>query len=265
MLNRFITTLVFAILGGYGAAQDLPLVQKEHNLPAIEHNQGLPKPEPETAQKEEKSEVTEFDNLASDNFQEREISQQKLMAWAEPRGRVGLALVLKMFVAQDDPELQHRLHGCLYTLHRLMPKGLVGIRMQDSPRNGFQNGGVVVTNVEFGTPAEKAGLQVNDLILEVNGINLNQREATLFFSNEIKSYFAGDTVELKVLSKNNIRKVKLVLGEFPSLDERLKIIPQQGLLFNREMILQQEALQHRAQFERWMEREIESLQTKKTP
>lgn len=210
-----------------------------------------------------------FDKLASPDFQEREEMQKKLMDWAEPLGKVALLSIFKKYEVSDDPELRNRLFGSLLTLHGMMPKGFIGVRMEEVMIDGFegfnQTGGVQVTAVEPGTPAAKAGLRSGDIIWEVNGLSLQMGMATSFFSNEIKSYFAGDTVELKILSGRKSRKIEIVLGELPPLEERLRILPPQILLFDKNLLIREEALQEREQFERWMKRESEKLKTKKTP
>lgn len=68
--------------------------------------------------------------------------------------------------------------------------------------------GVVVTQVQPGSPADKAGIEVGDVILEVEGEKVNDE-------NDIKSIFnefrTGQTITLKVLSNDKIveRKMKL--------------------------------------------------------
>jgi serine protease Do len=68
--------------------------------------------------------------------------------------------------------------------------------------------GVVVTQVQPGSPADKANIQVGDVILEVEGELINDE-------NDIKSIFnefrTGQTIVLKVLHNDKIveRKMKL--------------------------------------------------------
>lgn len=61
-----------------------------------------------------------------------------------------------------------------------------------------------------GSPADKAGILENDIILEVNGQKLDQNHA---LSQAIQAYNVGDTVTLKVLSKGQQKSVQVVLGE----------------------------------------------------
>jgi len=61
-----------------------------------------------------------------------------------------------------------------------------------------------------GSPADKAGFQENDIILEVDGQKIDQ-DHTL--SQIIQNHQVGDTLTLKVLSKGQEKALKVVLGE----------------------------------------------------
>lgn len=61
-----------------------------------------------------------------------------------------------------------------------------------------------------GSPADKAGLKENDIILEVNGQRINQ-DNTL--AKAISQFKVGDTITLKVLHQGTTKDVKLTLEE----------------------------------------------------
>ncbi|TSC96368.1 MAG: protease [Parcubacteria group bacterium Athens1014_10] len=61
-----------------------------------------------------------------------------------------------------------------------------------------------------GSPADKAGLLENDIILEVNGQKINEKRS---LAKEISKYKPGDEIELKILSKGKEKKVKAKLEE----------------------------------------------------
>ncbi len=68
--------------------------------------------------------------------------------------------------------------------------------------------GVIITEVDRNSPAQKAGLQVEDIIIGVGGFRIND-ENTL--GGIIQEYRTGDTVDFKVLRDNKqlIKKMKL--------------------------------------------------------
>ena len=71
------------------------------------------------------------------------------------------------------------------------------------------------TQTEFavtpGSAADKAGLQENDIILELNGQKITQENN---LAKMIQKFKPGDEVTLKVLSKGKEKTVKVVLGEY---------------------------------------------------
>ncbi len=73
--------------------------------------------------------------------------------------------------------------------------------------------GIVVQQVEPGSPAAKAGIQQNDIILAVNASPIDQDHplVTVLFSHA-----PGETVELTVLRGSQQMKVKLTLGVHPT-------------------------------------------------
>ncbi len=68
--------------------------------------------------------------------------------------------------------------------------------------------GVIITEIDKNSPAQKAGLQVYDIIIGVNGFRIND-ENTL--GGVIQEYRTGDTIDIKILrdDKQLIKKMKL--------------------------------------------------------
>lgn len=80
------------------------------------------------------------------------------------------------------------------------------------------DGGVYISAVNRGSAAEAAGLQSGDRVAELDGKEISSVEE---LSKIIQSHKAGDTVEFKIVRKNEKMTVKVTLGEqkptFPPL------------------------------------------------
>jgi serine protease Do len=74
-------------------------------------------------------------------------------------------------------------------------------------------GGMVVAQVEKGGPADKAGLKVQDVILEVNGKKAQSYDA---FRNEVAAMRPGSTVRLNLLRGGKSLDLTITLGERPA-------------------------------------------------
>jgi serine protease Do len=83
--------------------------------------------------------------------------------------------------------------------------GLLGIIAD--PRNSNRVG-----NVQKDSPADRGQLQVNDEIIDVNGVPVTDFDSLIL---AINSYSAGDTVRLKVRRFNEVIERTIVLAKFP--------------------------------------------------
>lgn len=72
--------------------------------------------------------------------------------------------------------------------------------------------GVIITQIEDGSPAAQAGLQERDLILEIEGQGIDRNHV---FPDVLSKYKPGDTVMLTILRKGEQLRIKLALGRRP--------------------------------------------------
>lgn len=83
------------------------------------------------------------------------------------------------------------------------------------PRQGQVPNAAVYAQVESvveGSPADKAGLQAGDRILEVDGTRLTLRRD---LAQAITAHKVGDQVELTIDRNGNEQRIKVTLGENP--------------------------------------------------
>ena len=72
--------------------------------------------------------------------------------------------------------------------------------------------GVYIQEVTAGSPAEEAGIQVDDVIISIDGDSFTQTDS---FSEVLFRHKPGDTVEIELVRNNRLRTVDLTLTERP--------------------------------------------------
>lgn len=75
--------------------------------------------------------------------------------------------------------------------------------------------GALLTGVSVDSPAERAGLQVGDVIIELDGQRVTE---ALPLDVLVAEYFPGDEVKLLVLRDGGEREFTVTLGVFPGLE-----------------------------------------------
>ena len=97
-------------------------------------------------------------------------------------------------------------------------RGYVGVWGQDITSDVAEllglkeSGGVIVAQVEKGSPADKAGLKNHDVILDMNGKKVQSYDA---FRNEIATMRPGGAVRLNGLRESKPLELTITLGERP--------------------------------------------------
>ena len=100
----------------------------------------------------------------------------------------------------------------------LQGPGWLGITIQDlSPQMAMRLGipseeGVLVTGVQFGSPAEKGGLKQGDVILSLNAKKIPNSEA---LRKEITKTNPGTPIELTVIRNRSPKKIEIAVGAPP--------------------------------------------------
>jgi hypothetical protein len=162
--------------------------------------------------------------LSSDDFRERVESKDKLLEW----GRKNPARAMDLFYAAHesaaDAETKILLREALRELvvedhQRNNGEGYVGVRMLELnvavPGDKVPRTGVQVIGVEEESPADKAGLEVGDVIISLNELRWVGQGAVDAFTNAVRRHKPRESVKLGVLRNGEVKEVSLVLGIRP--------------------------------------------------
>ena len=95
---------------------------------------------------------------------------------------------------------------------KMKATGWIGIEYDmDDP-----GGTAKITKVLPGSPAEKAGLQVNDLLIALNGVELMKKQNEAALQKARKEWKPGQTVTYTIKRAGVSHQIPLVLGEWPA-------------------------------------------------
>lgn len=163
-------------------------------------------------------------DLGNSEFKVREKAQSELLVKARLHPAASTDELYHFSKTSADPETRQR---CLEILRHLLTdqymtegQGFVGIGRfdktveldgQKEPCNA-----VLVTSVKRGTPADSAGIQVNDLILALNGTYWKEPTASEIFANQIAALKPGTKITLLVYRKDKKIELDLVLVRRPA-------------------------------------------------
>ena len=131
--------------------------------------------------------------------------------FSESGGYMGIGFAIPINMAQSI-EKQLKDNG-------KVTRGYLGIYGQDiTPDmaellNIKNSQGVIVASVEKDSPAEKAGLQSHDVLLEMNGEKIESYDS---FRNAVAVLTPGSNLKLSVLRDGDVRDINVTLGTRPT-------------------------------------------------
>lgn len=102
---------------------------------------------------------------------------------------------------------------------RPVPRPFVGVAtgslnpLQDAQLGLPANTGVGIGSVAPGSPADQAGLKVNDVIIKVDGQTVQGEEGFIGF---LLTHKPGDTVTFTILRAKQQQDVRVTLGQAPT-------------------------------------------------
>ena len=102
-------------------------------------------------------------------------------------------------------------------------RGWIGVGVQDITRELAESfklsvtGGVLITHVERGGPADKAGLKLGDVLLAINGKPVSDTTGML---NMIAVLQPGEQARLKVARSQGDEELTVTVGRLPRPPQR---------------------------------------------
>jgi len=112
--------------------------------------------------------------------------------------------------------------------HGDVTRGWLGVTVQDLPEDladyfGIKDKkGALVTDVIAGDPADRVGIELKDIIIEVNGIKIDSSRSLL---KAIATISVGEIVTIKVLREGKARTFKVKIGKRPDSNKIAKREP----------------------------------------
>ena len=92
-----------------------------------------------------------------------------------------------------------------------MVRGYLGVQVGDVPQsNAYAQPGIYVTGIDANSPAERAGLQVDDYITEINGKPMSSAAEGLATVAQTKP---GSVIKVRFLRNNQEQVVDVTISK----------------------------------------------------
>ena len=157
------------------------------------------------------------DGLGDESYQLREKAEQELAQWAKKNGEKGLDVLSDLKKKVQSPEVKSRLDNVISgtVIFKAIPgtRGYMGIVLMP------ELGAVGIVRVIPNSPAAKSGLQPNDKIIRLDGINLAKKnngadEAMEFVKRYVKSKKSGEKLTLLIVRNGKKLSKTLKLADY---------------------------------------------------
>ncbi len=152
-----------------------------------------------------------------------DVGQLPVVQWS-PATSLDIGCWLASVKGKDDPVVI----GVVGVKERLIrPKsGFMGVNL------GLNESKVIVTSVNDDTPAQRAGVNVGDAIVAVNGEEVADIQS---LQKKVQSFAPGDEITLKILRNDKEIVLELVLGDAEDLNPMFERSNQQNTMGGNEL------------------------------
>ncbi len=162
--------------------------------------------------------------LASDEFKQRESGQAGLLTWAQKDQPAALDAIFRQSRSSPDPEVRQR---CLLVMRELIMErylsegpGFLGVVMNYGsvvpPGETAAAHAVLVTTVRQGTPADRAGVKADDMILRLDGKGWVDESSPDEFSKQMAERKPGTVVKLSIVREGKWLELEATLVRRPA-------------------------------------------------
>jgi predicted metalloprotease with PDZ domain len=164
-----------------------------------------------------------FAGLSAAQFDRRESSQADLLDWARQNPEPAMNELYKQSRVAVDPEARARCIEVLRTLvgeeYMKEGEGYIGIALSDEihkvPGEAVPRNVIRVTEVRGDTPGKKAGIELNDFIVGLEGKGWLDNEGSALFRERIRSMKPESNAGLTILRDGKLMELKVRLGRRP--------------------------------------------------
>lgn len=164
--------------------------------------------------------------LGHERFRVRENAQKRLIEQIGEQSEMVGDLCYEAYSSSRDPEIRMRARAVLLELVQRSTgtgkRGFVGIGLllhAFFDKGGEVNFAIRVSEVRPDTPAQRAGLRVDDIITGIDNTKLDDKDATQRFMDIVAAMPPGREVTLKYRRDGKDKEVKLTLMARPDLPE----------------------------------------------
>lgn len=166
-----------------------------------------------------------FKDLGSDDFRKREIAQVKLLDWAKKSPEPAMLEFLEQSRIANDPEIRERCYEILRVLveaeYMKEGEGYIGVALAmtdeilNVPGDLKPRYAIRVIEVRANTPGEAAGVQLNDMIVALEGGVWHNIGASSLFRERVKTMKPNNRAKLTILRNGEMLELKVTLARRP--------------------------------------------------
>lgn len=162
-------------------------------------------------------------HLGASTPEERTMARKQLEIWADATPRYMLQILSGLYAVETDLERRFQVEELLRDLAArclfYQPSAFLGVNFSFERLENSESA-IRLNSIVLGSPAEKAGLRINDLLLGIGGKTFGEDYDAEAFASQIRSCLPLEPLELRV-KRQNIFVVEVLLDPYPMIDSQI--------------------------------------------